>query len=119
MDALLIIGGLLLMLAGLVWLVTRAFATSLLWGWGSLVPPITLIYILRHWGRARSAVVLVGLGMIPLVVGLTLLASKDAERLTAIMRLDWLKPEVQAPAELAIDLAGELNGQPFRPSRAN
>lgn len=117
MDALLIIGGLLLMLAGLVWLVTRAFATSLLWGWGSLVPPITLIYILRHWGRARSAVVLVGLGMIPLVVGLTLLASKDAERLTAIMRLDWLKPEVQAPAELAIDLAGELNGQPFRPQQ--
>ena len=45
MDALLIIGGLLLMLAGLVWLVMRAFATSLLWGWGSLIPPITLLYI--------------------------------------------------------------------------
>ena len=40
MDALLIIGGLLLMLAGLVWLVMRAFATSLLWGWGSLIAPI-------------------------------------------------------------------------------
>ncbi|PKQ43022.1 MFS transporter [Pseudomonas sp. YY-1] len=117
MDALLIIGGLLLMLAGLIWLVMRAFATSLLWGWGSLIPPITLIYIVRHWQRARSAVTLIGLGVIPLVVGLTLLASKDAERLAAIVRLDWLKPEVQAPAELAINLDGELNGQPFRPQQ--
>lgn len=117
MDALLIIGGLLLMLAGLVWLVMRAFATSLLWGWGSLIPPITLIYIVRHWQRARSAVTLIGLGVIPLVVGLTLLASKDAERLAAIVRLDWLKPEVQAPAELAINLGGELNGQPFHPQQ--
>lgn len=117
MDALLIIGGLLLMLAGLVWLVMRAFATSLLWGWGSLVPPITLFYIISHWRRARSAVALVGLGIIPLVVGMTLLANKDAERLAAIIRLDWLKPEVQAPAELAIDLNGELNGQPFRPQQ--
>ncbi|MFI8746878.1 MFS transporter [Pseudomonas sp. NPDC077186] len=117
MDALLIIGGLLLMLAGLVWLVMRAFGTSLLWGWGSLIPPLTLIYLLRHWSRARSAVALIGLGVIPLVVGLTLLAAKDAERLAAIMRLDWLKPEVQAPAELAIELSGELNGQPFRPQQ--
>lgn len=117
MDALLIIGGLVLMLAGLVWLVMRAFATSLLWGWGSLLPPITLIYVVRHWRRARSAVTLIGLGVIPLVVGLTLLASKDAERLAAIVRLDWLKPEVQVPAELAINLAGELNGQPFRPQQ--
>jgi hypothetical protein len=117
MDALLIIGGLLLMLAGLVWLVMRAFATSLLWGWGSLIPPLTLIYLLRHWSRARSAVALIGLGVIPLVVGLTLLAAKDAERLAAIVRLDWLKPEVQAPAELAIELRGELNGQPFRPQQ--
>jgi len=117
MDALLIIGGLVLMLAGLVWLVMRAFATSLLWGWGSLIPPLTLIYIVRHWRRARSAVTLIGLGIIPLVVGLTLLASKDAERLAAIVRLDWLKPEVQVPAELAINLDGELNGQPFRPQQ--
>lgn len=117
MDALLIIGGLLLMLAGLLWLVMRAFATSLLWGWGSLVPPLTLIYILRHWSRARSPMLTLGLGIIPLVVGLTLLASKDAERLAAIIRLDWLKPVAQAPAELAIDLQGELNGAPFQPQQ--
>ncbi|MGE8296659.1 MAG: MFS transporter [Pseudomonas sp.] len=117
MDALLIIGGLLLMLAGLVWLVMRAFATSLLWGWGSLLPPITLIYVMRHWSRARGAVALIGLAIIPLVVGMALLASKDAERLAAIIRLDWLKPEVQVPAELTIALDGVLNGQPFRPQQ--
>ena len=43
MDALLILGGLLLILAGLVWLVMRAFATSLLWGWPSFLPPFTLL----------------------------------------------------------------------------
>ncbi len=117
MDALLIIGGLLMVLAGLVWLVMRAFATSLLWGWGSLVAPITLLYMLRHWQRARAAVGLVALGCIPLVVGLTMLANKDVERLAAIVRFDWLKPETEAPAELAIELTGELNGQPFRPQQ--
>ncbi|GEM_PF-3136716 len=32
MEALLILGGLLLMLAGFVWLISQAFTTSLLWG---------------------------------------------------------------------------------------
>ena len=57
-----VVSAAVLMLAGLVWLVMRAFATSLLWGWGSLIAPITLIYILRHWQRARSAVGLIALG---------------------------------------------------------
>lgn len=118
MDALLILGGLLLMLSGLVWLVMRAFATSLLWGWGSLLPPLTLVYVLRHWRRARSAVGLFALGFIPLVVGLVLMANKDAERLQAILSLDWLKPAAQAPAELDIQLRGELNNQPFMPQHA-
>ncbi|AYC33325.1 MFS transporter [Pseudomonas cavernae] len=117
MDALLILGGLLLILTGLVWLVMLAFGTSLLWGLGSLLPPLTLAYVLRHWRTARKAVVLAGLGCIPLVVGLTLLASHDSQRLAAILSLNWLKPEVQAPAELAIQLRGELNGQPFAPQQ--
>lgn len=117
MDALLIIAGLLLMLAGLVWLIMRAFATSLLWGWGSLFPPVTLTYLLRHWSQARSAMILFGLGIIPLVAGLVGLASKEPERLEAIIRLDWLKPELQGQPELTIELAGELNGQPFRPQQ--
>lgn len=118
MDALLILGGLLLMVAGLVWLVMLAFSTSLLWGWGSLIPPITLVYVLRHWRTARKAVVLVGLGGIPLVVGMVLMASQDAARLEAILSLRWLKEAPKAPAELDIRLHGELNGQPFSPQYA-
>lgn len=118
MDALLILGGLLLILVGLVWLVMRAFATSLLWGWASFLPPLTLLYVLRHWRAARPAVSLAGLGIIPLIVGLTLLASHDAQRVEAIFSLQWLKPEVQAPAELAIELGGKLNGRPFAPQQA-
>jgi len=117
MDALLILGGVLLILCGLVWLVMRAFSTSLLWGWGSLIPPVTLIYVLRHWARARSPLGLSGLGVIPLVVGLTLLASQDAQRLQALLSLQWLQGEVPAPAELAIDLRGELYGRPFQPQQ--
>ena len=118
MDALLILGGLLLILAGLVWLVMRAFATSLLWGWASFLPPLTLLFTVRHWRAARPALGLAGLGIIPLIVGLTLLASHDAQRVEAIFSLQWLKPEVQAPAELAIELRGELNGRPFAPQQA-
>ncbi|MBC9250859.1 MFS transporter [Pseudomonas alcaligenes] len=118
MDALLILGGLLLILVGLVWLVMRAFGTSLLWGWGSLIPPLTLIYVVLHWRTARRAVGLSALGFIPLVVGLTLMASQDAARLEAILSLNWLKADAQAPAELDIRLHGELNGQPFLPQHA-
>ncbi|MGY4532777.1 hypothetical protein ACVW0Y_001906 [Pseudomonas sp. TE3786] len=117
MDALLILGGLLLILVGLVWLVMLAFDTSLLWGLGSLLPPLTLVYVLKHWRVARKAVVLGGLGFIPLVVGLTLLANQDAQRLQAILSLDWAHSPVQAPAELAIHLRGSLNGQPFAPQQ--
>lgn len=118
MDALLILGGLLLILAGLVWLVMLAFSTSLLWGWGSLLPPVTLAYLVRHWRTARKAVVLLGLGCIPLVIGLVLLANRDAERLEAILSLRWLQQPAGAPAELAIDLRGQLNGQSFAPQYA-
>lgn len=117
MDALLILGGLLLILAGLVWLVMRAFATSLLWGWGSLLPPLTLLYVLRHWRFARPPLTLAGLGFIPLIVGMTLLASQDSQRLEAILSLQWLKPAEQPPAELAIALNGELYGRPFAPQQ--
>lgn len=115
MDALLILGGLLLILAGLVWLVMRAFDTGPLWGWVSLLPPLTLLYVVRHWRRARQALALCALGFIPLVVGLVLLASHDAQRLEAIFSLQWLKPEARPPAELAINLRGELNGRRFEP----
>ncbi|WP_339490577.1 MFS transporter [Pseudomonas sp. EL_65y_Pfl2_R95] len=117
MDSLLILGGLLLILAGLVWLVMRAFGTSLLWGWASLLPPLTLGYLFRHWKSARQPVGLCALGVIPLVVGLTMLASHDGQRLADILSLKWLKPEISAPAALNFALNGELNGQPFNPQQ--
>jgi len=117
MDALLILGGLLLILVGLVWLVILAFDVSLLWGLGSLLPPLTLAFVLRHWRVARKAVMLSGLGFIPLIVGLTLLANQDTQRLQAILSLDWARTPAQAPAELAIHLRGSLNGQPFAPQQ--
>jgi hypothetical protein len=117
MDALLILGGLLLILTGLVWLVMRAFTTSLLWGIGSLLPPLTLFFIFGHWRVARPALMLSGLGFIPLVVGLTLLASHDSQRLHSLLSMEWLQKEVEAPAELAIVLSGQLNGRPFQPQQ--
>lgn len=116
MDALLIVGGLLLILSGLAWLVARAFSTSLLWGCASLLPPLTLLFVVVHWRRARSALALFGMGFIPLVVGLTLLANHDPERLGAIVSLSWLEPEPRIDGGLNIQLLGELNGQPFAPS---
>lgn len=118
MVALLILGGLLLIVSGLVWLVMLAFGTSLLWGFGSLLPPVTLAYVLYHWRNARKVVVLGAMGFIPLVVGLTMLAAQDPERLQAILSLRWLGQDDQARSELDIRLKGELNGQRFSPLEA-
>lgn len=116
MDALLILGGLLLIVAGLVWLIVLAFGTGLLWGVGSLLPPVTLLYVIRHWHTARKAIGLAGLGFIPLVVGFTLLANHDPERMAAIASLKWLEPDEQARnRHLAIRLHGQLDGRPFNP----
>jgi hypothetical protein len=118
MVALLILGGLLLIVTGLVWLVMRAFGTSLLWGFGSLLPPVTLAYVLYHWRTARKAVVLGAMGFIPLVVGLTMLAAQDPERLQSILSLRWLDEGERVASELDIRLKGELNGQRFVPLQA-
>lgn len=117
MDALLILSGLLLMLFGLVWLIMLAFGSSLFWGLGSLFPPLTLVYVVRHWRIARKAVVLSALGCIPLVVGFVLLASNDPARFEAIASLRWLTPAPLKPNELAMELHGQLNGEPFTPQQ--
>lgn len=117
MDALLILGGLLLIVVSVVWLVVLAFGTSLLWGVGSLIPPITLIYVIAHWKTARKAVGLCGLGVIPLVVGFSLLASQAPERFETIVGLKWLEPDEATQGNgLAIGLHGQLHGRPFNPS---
>ncbi|WP_271411861.1 MFS transporter [Pseudomonas sp. Q1-7] len=118
MVALLILGGLLLIVTGLVWLVMLAFGTSLLWGFGSLLPPVTVAYALCHWRTARKAVALGAMGFIPLVVGVTMLAAQHPERLQAIIGLRWLGDGAQGASELDIRLKGELNGQQFSPLQA-
>lgn len=117
MDALLILGGLLLMVVAVVWLVVLAFGTSLLWGVGALLPPITPIYVVAHWKTARKAIGLFGLGVIPLVVGLSLLASQAPERFETLVGLKWLEPGKAAQnARPGIGLRGQLYGRPFNPS---
>ncbi|MBF7730680.1 MFS transporter [Pseudomonas sp. N040] len=117
MDALLILAGLLLFLTALVWLVLRAFDTSLLWGWGSLIPPVTLLFVLGNWSKARTPVFLAGLAAGTVVVGLAQMAAKDPERVAEIFSLNWLQPE-QPAGDLRIHLSGEFNGQRFAPQQA-
>lgn len=118
MDALLILGGLLLIVLGVVWLVARAFGASLFWGVGVLaLPPVSLLFVFRHWDKARRALLLSGLGFIPLVAGLSLLASQDPERLAAIASLKWLHQNEGVQAGLTMGVRGRINGRPFGPQQ--
>ena len=117
MDALLILGGTLLFICALVWLIMRAFDVGLLWGWGSLVPPVTLLFALLHWRKARTPVVLAGLAAGTIVVGLAQMAASDPERVADIFSLRWMHPAKPA-GDLVIELDGELNGQRFNPQQA-
>lgn len=117
MDALLLLAGLLMLLAALIWLVMRAFDTSLLWGWGSLLPPVTLLFILRQWRKARTPVLLAGLAAGTMVVGVAMMAARAPDRVADILSLRWLQPPTLVP-ELQIELGGELNGQRFAPQTA-
>lgn len=76
---------------------------------------MTLAFAFSHWRVARKAVVLSCLGIIPLVVGLSLLASRDSERLTAIFSLGWLP--AQSQPELEMGMRGQLNGRRFVPQQ--
>ncbi len=115
MAALLIIGGMLWFFLGVLWLIVLAFGVSLLWGVGSLLPPILLLFVVRCWSVARKAVVFMAVGCIPLVAGFAQLAMLDAARVEALLNLSWLQGEQQAQHSTQIDLHGELHGQPFRP----
>ena len=89
MDALLILGGTLLFICALVWLIMRAFDVGLLWGWGSLVPPVTLLFALLHWRKARTPVVLAGLAAGTIVVGLAQMAASWRPGDRAGRRVEW------------------------------
>jgi hypothetical protein len=113
-DALLILGALLLGLLGFVWLVMRGVATSLVWGWIAALPLVNLIFVVCHWQRARQPVGLCCLGLIPLLVALVLIAHQDPQRLQAILELQWLQTP---PTELQIKLNGQFNSEPFSPQQ--
>ena len=117
MGALLILAGVLLFLSAFIWLVMRAFDTSLLWGWGSLLPPITLLFVIRKWSKAQSPVFLAGLALGTLTVGLAQMAASSPERVSDIFSLRWMHPE-PATGNSGIHLSGELNGQTFNPQTA-
>jgi hypothetical protein len=116
MEAVLILGGLLLLLYALVWLLGLAFAQGPLWGWASLLlPPVLLLFALRFWRKSRNAVLLAGLACVPVIAGLTQLAAEDSERLRAIVSLDWLQPAAKARSGMNIELTGTFAGRSFAP----
>ena len=51
------------------------------------------------------------------MVGLSLLASRDSERLTAIFSLGWLP--AQSQPELEMGMRGQLNGRRFVPQQGS
>jgi hypothetical protein len=115
-DALLMLSGVSLIVLGLLWLVLLAFRSSLLWGFGALLPPLGLLFVLRRWAVARQAVLLGALGFIPLLVGLAM-AGSDPQRLDRLLSFDWARREPSLPPELDIRLNGRLDGQRFAPQQ--
>ena len=115
MAALLILGGMLLIVLGLLWLIVLDFGVSLLGGVGCLLPPILLLFIISCWKVARKAVIFIALGFVPLIVGITQLASNDASRVEELLNLSWLQGAEATHSSTQIELNGELYGQPFRP----
>lgn len=118
MYSLLIVLGLLLIGSGFIWLTLLAFGTSLLWGVASLVPGLNLWYASQHWARVRRSMLLAALGVIPFVVGLSVLASKDMEHFQDLLTLHWSgSPKPLANGQL-INVHGTLAGQNFNPTQA-
>jgi hypothetical protein len=57
------LGGLVLIVAGWLWMLTRSFQRRVWWGMGNLIlPPLAVIFGLLHWrkGRAPLALILIG-----------------------------------------------------------
>lgn len=115
MAALLILGGFLLIALSILWLIVLAFQVGILWGVGSLLPPVLLVFVMRYWRVARKAVLLAALGCVPLIAGFTQLYSTQPERVEALLNLSWLQTAEDASGAEAISLNGDLYGEPFKP----
>jgi hypothetical protein len=55
----LVLAGLLLLVVGVLAFVLAAFREGLLWGLGVIfLPPLSLVFLIVHWRRAKPAVIL-------------------------------------------------------------
>jgi hypothetical protein len=63
--------GLVVFLAGGLWLLVLAFAESILWGMGSLLlwPAATIGYAIVHWPRTRIPLILHFAGLLVALAG--------------------------------------------------
>jgi hypothetical protein len=59
-----LIAGFFLCALGYVWLLVRAFKDRILWGIALLVPPLALIYVARHFRRARKPLFVILCGIV-------------------------------------------------------
>jgi hypothetical protein len=66
----LVLIGLVIALVGGVWLLIKAFQTSILWGLGSMfVPFVSLIFVFTHWEIAKRPFLISLAGAVFIIVG--------------------------------------------------
>jgi len=72
----LLVVGLVVSLVGGIWLLVKAFQTSILWGLGSIfVPFVSLIFVITHWEIARRPFLISLGGAVLLIIGSVLSGS--------------------------------------------
>jgi hypothetical protein len=75
----LVFAGILVYLAGLIGVVIEAFAWNIWCGLAVLLlPPLTLVFAILHWDKARGACLAVGVGLVAACAGIALTASASA-----------------------------------------
>jgi hypothetical protein len=60
--------GLVIGIAGYLWLLTRAFRVRVLWGLGLLFPPLALVFVPLHWRKAVGPLVVLLLAAVVVAV---------------------------------------------------
>lgn len=66
---LLMLGGLIALVGG-IWLLVKAFQTSILWGLGCLfLAPVQLVFIIMHWGEAKKPFLIYLAGLVLVILG--------------------------------------------------
>ncbi|WP_170113014.1 hypothetical protein [Ahniella affigens] len=69
----LMIVGIGLALVGGLWLLVKAFQTSILWGLGCLfLAPVQLVFIIMHWDVAKKPFLYYLAGIVIMVIGTVL-----------------------------------------------